>query len=264
MNSINVTIIAIILLAISTIAGSGLVFFIKKNLTDKASNIIIGLASGIMMSVSFFGLLIPAIEESELQYGNLAVLPVVGGFLLGGVVLFILDKIIPHFHATSKEEEGLENNSLSKNLKLFLAVTMHNIPEGIAVGLACGLALTHTSDSSYMWAALSLAIGIAIQNFPEGAAISISMVDDGVSKKKAFGFGALSGVVEPISAIITIFVASSLSSLLPYLLSFSAGAMIYLTIEELLPEARKGNHVHHGLWAFMIGFALMMILELVL
>lgn len=263
MNSTIVTIIAMILLCFSTVIGSALVFLVKKNLSDKASNIIIGLASGIMISVSFFGLLIPSIEESEAIYGNLAVLPVIGGFLLGGVVLFVLDRIIPHFHATSKEEEGLKNN-FSKNLKLFLAVTMHNIPEGIAVGLACGLAMTHVDDSSYMWAALSLAIGIAIQNFPEGAAISISMVDDGISKKKAFGFGALSGIVEPLSALITIFIASSLTNLLPYLLSFSAGAMIYVTIEELLPEARKGDHIHHGLWAFMIGFCLMMALELVL
>ena len=262
MNSTIVTIIAMILLCFSTVIGSALVFLVKKNLSDKASNIIIGLASGIMISVSFFGLLIPSIEESEAIYGNLAVLPVIGGFLLGGVVLFVLDRIIPHFHATSKEEEGLKNN-FSKNLKLFLAVTMHNIPEGIAVGLACSLALNH-SEPSYMWAALSLAIGISIQNFPEGAAISLSMQDSGMKKVESFGFGAISGIVEPIAAIITILIASTSTVLLPYLLSFSAGAMIYVTIEELLPEARKGDHIHYGLWAFMIGFAIMMSLELIL
>ena len=263
MDAITVIIISLLILAFSTIFGSAVVFFIKDNLSDKASNIIIGLASGIMISVSFFGLLLPAIEEAEILFENLAILPVVLGFLLGGVVLFLLDRLVPHLHATSKEEEGLENNSLSKNLKLFLAVTMHNVPEGIAVGLACSLALNN-QDPSYMWAALSLAIGISIQNFPEGAAVSISMVDDGVSKLKAFGFGAVSGIVEPLSAIITILLASSSGALLPLLLSFSAGAMIYVTIEELLPEARKGDNVHHGLWAFMIGFAIMMTLELIL
>ena len=263
MNATIICIISLLILTFSTVLGSGLVFFIKDKLSDKASNVIIGLASGIMISVSFFGLLIPAIEESENLYGDFAIVPVVVGFLLGGVILFLLDRFVPHIHATTNEEEGIENTSLSKNLKLFLAVTMHNIPEGIAVGLACSLALNN-SDPSYMWAALSLAIGISIQNFPEGAAISLSMQDSGMKKGESFGFGAISGIVEPIAAIITILIASTSTVLLPYLLSFSAGAMIYVTIEELLPEARKGDHIHYGLWAFMIGFAIMMSLELIL
>ncbi len=260
---LNITIISLSLIFIATTLGSMLVFFFKKNFSDKTNNIIIGLASGIMIAASFFGLLNPAIEEATKTYHKLAFLPVIGGFLFGGLFLYLLDKIIPHFHKTSDEEEGIKTNKITKNTKFFLAVTMHNIPEGIAVGLACGLAFTNQSEVAMM-SALSLAIGIAIQNFPEGAAVSIPLLEDGLSKNKAFLIGVSSGIVEPIFGILTFFLASYLTVTLPYLLAFAAGAMFYVTIEELLPEARRGNYIHYGLWSFMIGFAIMMILEITL
>lgn len=257
------TLISFSIIFLSTTMGSALVFVVKKNLTDKLGNVIIGLASGIMVAVSFFGLLLPSIEESQVMYGNLALFPVVGGFMFGGLVLYLLDKLIPHFHNTSNEDEGLNSGNVKRNTKLFLAVTMHNIPEGIAVGLACGLAFRNNDMASTM-SSLALAIGIAIQNFPEGMAISIPMLEEGLSKKKSFLFGMTSGLVEPIAAFVAFFVASSINGIMPFILSFSGGAMIYVTIEELLPEARKGNYVHYGLWSFMIGFALMMMLELMI
>lgn len=263
MTPLFVTFISILLIFLATTLGSALVFFVKSSLSDKVGNVIIGLASGIMIAVSFFGLLLPSIEEAEVVYGNFASFPVVGGFLFGGVVLYLLDRLIPHFHKISNEEEGPKSSSVKRNTKLFLAVTMHNIPEGIAVGLACGLAFSNGDIGSCM-SALALSIGIAIQNFLEGMAISIPMLEEGMDKKRAFLFGMSSGIVEPVSAVASFFVASTLNGIMPYILSFSAGAMIYVTIEELLPEARKGNYVHYGLWSFMIGFSLMMMLELII
>lgn len=269
MNPTIVSVICLGMIFLATTLGSALVFFFKKNFGDKVGNIIIGLASGIMVAAAFFGLLIPAIEESEKTYTNplIAFMPVVGGFILGGLFLYVLDKVIPHYHEQSKEEEGIKTNKITRHTKFFLAVTMHNIPEGISVGLACGLFLNSFSsgnpDQSLMWGAISLAIGIAIQNVPEGAAVSIPLLEDGISKPKAFLMGTASGVVEPIFGIIAVFVASALDAAMPYMLSFAAGAMIYVTIDELLPEARRGNYVHYGLWSFMIGFALMMSLEII-
>ncbi len=263
MTPLLMTTICLSIIFMATCVGSSLVFLIKKNFSDKTNNIIIGLASGIMISASFFGLLLPSIQQSKTSYGKLSFIPVVIGFLLGGLLLYLLDKLIPHFHQTSLEEEGIKTNKINKHTKFLLAVTMHNIPEGIAVGLSCGLMFNSNQDS-LMMSALSLAIGIAIQNIPEGAAVSVPLIEDNVSKPKAFLMGVVSGIVEPIAGIIAVFISSSVTSLLPYLLSFGAGAMFYVTIEELLPEARRGNYIHHGLWAFMIGFVIMMIFELVL
>lgn len=267
MTPILMTIICLSMIFLATTLGALLVFFFNKNFSDKLNNVIIGLASGIMIAASFFGLLQPSIDQADSQFGNLSFLVVVSGFLVGGLILYILDKIVPHFHQASNEEEGMHTKNMTKRTKFFLAVTMHNIPEGIAVGLACGLAFNGTSSSntmSLMMSAFSLALGIAIQNFPEGAAVSIPMLEDGVKKPKAFVLGMLSGLVEPIFGIIAVFIASSLTSILPFLLSLAAGAMFYVTIDELLPEARRGDYVHFGLWSFMIGFAIMMILELTL
>ncbi len=266
MDATFVSILCLGLIFLSTSLGSTLVFFFKRNFSDKVGNVIIGLASGIMVSASFFGLLLPSMElakQSQYLPNYFSFLPPLLGFLLGGFLLYIMDKLIPHLHLNSGEEEG-PKTKLSKNVKFFFAVTIHNIPEGISVGLACGLALANQGETSYVGAALSLAIGIAIQNFPEGAAVSIPLLEEGISKPKSFLMGVASGVVEPIFGLITLLIAPYVKEALPYLLSIASGAMIYVTIDELLPEARKGDYVHYGLWSFMIGFAIMMVLEMTL
>lgn len=262
MSAINVTIISCLILFLSTLLGSSLVFLIRKNISFKLSNMILGFASGIMISAGIFGLLIPAIEEAQISYKNLAILPVVIGFILGGLFLNLLDKVIPHFHKERNEEEGPKNN-LTKQLKFFLAVLIHNIPEGLAVGFACGLALT-TNNQTLILSALSLAIGISIQNFPEGVAVSIPLHEEGMSRPKAFIYGAFSGIVEPLFAVVGILLATQITFILPWLLAFSSGAMIYVTIDELLPAARKEGHEHFGLWAFMLGFIMMLCLEILI
>ena len=266
MSALVVSIISISIIFLGTTLGSSLVYFFKQKFSDVVSDIIIGLASGIMIAASFFGLLVPAIQDGSDIYGNFNVLAIIGGFLFGGLFLYALDKIIPHIHSISKEEEGIKTEKVSNNLKFFLAVTIHNIPEGIAVGLACGLALNSNGDSSIIFSCLSLAIGIAIQNVPEGAAVSIPLLDDEVSKNKAFLMGLGSGIVEPIFAILAaLFVAFvDLILILPILLAFAAGAMIYVTIDELLPKTRQSTNPHYGLWCFMIGFMIMMALEILL
>lgn len=262
MNSIIVSIISLSIIFLATTLGSSFVFFIKKEISIKVNNMILGFASGIMVSASFFGLLLPSIEQSKVYFSNIYYLPPILGFLIGGLILYLLDKLIPHFHKNTNVEEG-KSSSLNKNIKFFLAVTIHNIPEGLAVGFACGLALTSNNDISLIYSCLSLAIGIAIQNIPEGAAVSIPLLNDGMKKSKSFLFGTLSGIVEPIFGIIGLFLAQ-LSIVTPWLLSIACGAMIYVTLDELLPESRKGGYEHYGLWSFMIGFVLMMSLEMLL
>ena len=262
MSAILVSIISCLILFLSTAIGASLVFVFRKNLSPKVSNAILGFASGIMIAAGIFGLLIPAIEEAEAIYPTYAFIPVVIGFILGGIFLNILDHVIPHFHKDRDEDEGPKIN-LTKQIKFFLAVLIHNIPEGLAVGFACGLALT-TNDQTLILSALSLAIGISIQNLPEGTAVAIPLYEEGMKKEKAFLYGTISGIVEPLFAIIGIFIATHIALLLPWLLAFSAGAMIYVTVDELLPAARKEGHEHFGLWAFMLGFIIMLLLELLL
>jgi ZIP family zinc transporter len=266
MNPIVISIISLSIIALGTTLGSSLVFFLKKTFSNKISAIIMGFASGIMIAAGFLGLLIPAIEEATLSYDKLAVIPVIIGFLLGGILLFLLDKLIPHIHINTNEEEGNSESKISKNLKFFLAVTIHNIPEGLAVGFALGLAFKSDASNmdSALISALTLAIGMCIQNIPEGAAISVPMLKEGISKPKAFFYGFFSGIVEPIFGILGLLLASNLVFLLPWLLAFSAGAMIYVTVDELLPSMREHGHYHLGIWAFMIGLSIMMVLELVL
>lgn len=266
MDALGTSIFALSIIFIATTSGAALVFLFHKTFSDKIGNIIIGLASGIMFAASIFGLLIPSMNLSkQINYmpSYLAFLPPLSGFLAGGLLLYIMDKLVPHSHINSKEEEG-PKSKLPKNAKFFFAVTLHNIPEGISVGLACGLALSNPSNQAYLGAALSLAIGIAIQNFPEGAAVSIPMLEEGTSKPKAFLLGMGSGIVEPIFGLLALLLANYLGEALPYLLSLASGAMIYVTIDELLPESRKGNYIHYGIWSFMFGFAIMMVLELIL
>lgn len=260
MNAIVTSIISISIIFLATTLGSAFAFFFKKDFGPKTNNVILGFAGGIMISASIFGLILPSISESKNLYPDFSYLPPILGFLAGGLLLYLMDKLIPHFHRSSGVEEGKES-SLGKNFKFFLAVTIHNIPEGLSVGFACGMALKGgTTDLIY--GALSLAIGIAIQNVPEGAAVSIPMLGDGETKGKAFLFGTLSGIVEPIFAIAGLFLAQ-LSFITPWLLAFAAGAMFYVTLDEILPESRKEHYEHYGLWSFMIGFAVMMLLELI-
>lgn len=259
-----VTIISLSIIFLGTTLGSSFVFIFKKNLSNRVNSIILGFASGIMIAAGFLGLLIPSIEEAKNIYGDYAVFPVIVGFILGGLLLFGLDKLIPHIHINSNEEEGTKNNKLSKNIKFFLAVTIHNIPEGIAVGFALGLAFNTEPNSLQIFSALSLAIGMFIQNVPEGTAIALPLTQAGMNKGKAFLLGVLSGAVEPIFGLLGLLLASSFTFLLPWLLAFSAGAMIYVTVDELLPSMRENGCYHVGIWAFMIGFSIMTILELVL
>ena len=260
------TVVCLSIIFLATTLGSTMVYFFKSNLSKRLNSIIMGLASGIMLSVSIFGLVIPAMEDASIYYGDLDFLPVVVGFILGCLLLYLLDKIVPHLHQNKDEyEEGPKTNKLDKKTKFFLAVTMHNIPEGIAVGLAASLAVIHKDDPTLVMSALSLATAIAIQNFPEGAAVSIPLLQDGLSKNKSFMYGFISGVVEPIFGVIAFFLATYLApSLMSWLLSFAAGAMIYVTCEELIPDIQSDDGSHFGIWSFIIGFISMMLMELLL
>ena len=220
-----------------------------------------GFASGVMIAASVWSLLIPSIDMAEEQ-GIVAWIPASLGFLLGIAFLLILDSVIPHLHLNSEKPEGVKAK-LKKTTMMMLAVTLHNIPEGMAVGVVIAGALSQNSGIT-MAGALALAIGIAIQNFPEGAIISMPLKSEGVSKPKAFLYGTLSGIVEPIGAIITILLTNLVVPILPYLLSFAAGAMIYVVVEELIPEAQEGEHSNIGTIGVALGFVIMMILDVAL
>ena len=220
---------------LGTTLGAAMVFFMKNIINNKVQKILLGFASGVMIAASIWSLLIPSIDMAEEQ-GAIAWVPASIGFLFGIVFLLVLDSIIPHLHLNSEKPEGVKAK-LKKTTMMMLAVTLHNIPEGMAVGVVIAGALTGNSGIT-MAGALALAIGIAIQNFPEGAIISMPLKSEGVSKPKAFLYGTLSGIVEPIGAIITILLTNLVVPILPYLLSFAAGAMIYVVVEELIPEAQ--------------------------
>ena len=230
-------------------------------MNKKIEKILLGFASGVMIAASVWSLLIPSINMAEEQ-GKIAWIPTSIGFLFGIVFLLVLDSIIPHLHQDQEKPEGLKS-SFKKTTMLMLAVTLHNIPEGMAVGVTLAGALTENIGISIA-GAMALAIGIAIQNFPEGAIISMPLRAEGVSKPKAFLYGALSGIVEPIGAIITILLTSHVLPILPYILSFAAGAMIYVVVEELIPESQEGEHSNIGTIGVAIGFVVMMILDTVL
>jgi len=246
---------------IGTTLGAAIVFVLKNYISVNLQKGLLGFASGVMVAASVWSLLIPAIDMSE-DMGKLSFIPAVVGFAIGIVFLLSLDKIIPHLHINSDEPEGMKSK-LKKSTMLVLAVTLHNIPEGMAVGVVfAGLA---TGKSGITAAgAFALAIGIAIQNIPEGAIISFPLKSEGVSRKKAFLYGMSSGVVEPIAAVITIILTSIVVPILPYLLSFAAGAMIYVVVEELIPEASEGEHSDIGTIGFAVGFLIMMTLDVAL
>ena len=246
---------------LGTTLGSSLVFLMKDKLNKKIEKIILGFASGVMIAASIWSLLIPSINMAEEQ-GVIAWVPAAAGFLLGIVFLLILDSLIPHLHLGSEKPEGVKSK-LKKTTMMVLAVTLHNIPEGMAVGVTFAGALLGNAGIT-MTGAIALAIGIAIQDFPEGAIVSMPLKSEGMSKSRAFLYGALSGIVEPIAAIITILLINVLTPILPYLLAFAAGAMIYVVVEELIPESQTGEHSNLGTIGVAIGFVIMMILDVAL
>ncbi|MDF2821448.1 MAG: zinc/iron permease [Clostridiales bacterium] len=246
---------------IGTVLGAGCVFFLKNRIKPVVQKGLLGFASGVMVAAAVWSLLIPAIDMSE-HMGKFSFVPAVVGFAVGIAFLLLMDQIVPHLHLGSEDPEGI-TSSLKKNTMLVLAVTLHNIPEGMAVGVIFAGLATGSSDISVA-GAFALAIGIAIQNIPEGAIISLPLKSEGTSRKKAFLYGILSGIVEPIGAIITILLTSIVLPILPYLLSFAAGAMIYVVVEELIPEASEGDHSNIGTIGFAVGFLIMMTLDVAL
>ncbi len=246
---------------LGTTLGSALVFLMKDKINKKVEKLLLGFASGVMIAASIWSLIIPSINMAEEQ-GAIAWLPAAVGFLLGIVFLLTLDSLIPHLHLGSEKPEGVKSK-LKKTTMMVLAVTLHNIPEGMAVGVTFAGALLGNAGIT-MTGAIALAIGIAVQDFPEGAIVSLPLKAEGMSKPKAFLYGALSGIVEPIAAIITILLINVLTPILPYLLAFAAGAMIYVVVEELIPESQSGEHSNIGTIGVAIGFVIMMILDVAL
>lgn len=246
---------------LGTALGSACVLFMKDRMNPMLQRALTGFAAGVMVAASIWSLLIPAMEQSEAM-GKWSFIPAVAGFWLGILFLLVLDRIVPHLHMNSDKAEGPES-SLQKTTMLVLAVTLHNLPEGMAVGVVYAGLLAGNSGITTT-GALALSLGIAIQNFPEGAIISMPLRAEGVSKKKAFLYGALSGAVEPIGAALTILAAGLFVPVLPYLLSFAAGAMLYVVVEELIPEMSEGEHSNVGTILFAVGFAVMMALDVAL
>lgn len=255
------TLIGIMIPFVGTALGSAMVFFMKKEMNKKLEKMLLGFAAGVMIAASVWSLLIPAIEMAE-QKGGISWMPPAVGFLLGMGFLLLLDTLTPHLHYTDEKPEGIPAQ-LKKTTMLVLAVTLHNIPEGMAVGVTFAGVLSENTMMT-LTGAFALSVGIAIQNFPEGAIISMPLKSQGLSRKRAFFYGAMSGIVEPIAALITILLTGLVVPLLPYLLSFAAGAMIYVVVEELIPEAQAGEHSNISTVGVAVGFVLMMILDVAL
>lgn len=255
------TLVGLLIPFLGTTLGAGMVFFMKNQINTKVQKLLLGFASGVMISASIWSLMIPSLDMAKEQ-GEISWLPAAIGFLLGIIFLLILDKITPHLHLNSEKPEGLKAK-LKNSTMLILAVTIHNIPEGMAVGVVFAGMLVGNISMSFA-GALALAIGIAIQNFPEGAIISMPLRAEGISKSKAFLYGTLSGIVEPIAAVITILLTGLVVPILPYILSFAAGAMIYVVVEELIPDAQSGEHSNLSVIGVTLGFVLMMILDVAL
>ncbi|HIW21491.1 MAG TPA: ZIP family metal transporter [Candidatus Dorea intestinavium] len=258
-------IIGILIPFLGTTLGAACVFFMRDQFRPRVQKALLGFASGVMVAASVWSLLIPAMEMSA-DKGRLSFMPAAIGFLLGVLFLLTLDHVTPHLHLGSDKPEGPSKQvkKLKKNTMMVFAVTLHNIPEGMAIGVVFA-GLIAGNGNVTMAGAYALTIGIAIQNFPEGAIISMPLKsDNGLSKKKAFLYGTGSGIVEPIAALLTIAVTRAIQSVLPYLLAFAAGAMIYVVVEELVPEASQGEHSNIGTIGFAVGFTIMMILDVAL
>lgn len=257
-------VVTIVLLVpfLGTVLGSSLVFFMRKEMNKKLEKILNGFAAGVMLAASIWSLILPSINMSG-DMGNFSWVPAAIGFLLGIGFLLLLDSIIPHLHKDTDVPEGIKTGRMKKNTMLVLAVTLHNIPEGMAVGVVLAGCIYGSTVITVM-GALTLAIGIAIQNFPEGAIISMPLAANGTTKKKAFLLGSLSGVVEPIFGGLAILLITFVTPILPYILSFAAGAMVYVIVEELIPEAQSGEHTNWVTVSLAIGFILMMVLDITL
>ncbi len=269
-------IIGLLLPFLGTTLGSAMVFFLKKDMRPGVQKFLLGFAAGVMIAASVWSLLIPALQMTTESAGSASLLgkaswiPAAGGFLLGIFFLLLMDTVIPHLHTNSTHPEGpaQQTATLAKSTMLVLAVTLHNIPEGMAVGVVFASMISAgelgAAGTVSLAAAMTLSLGIAIQNFPEGAVISMPLKGSGLSRGKAFLYGTASGIVEPIAAIITILLAELVVQILPWLLSFAAGAMIYVVVEELIPESQDGEHSNIGTIGVAFGFALMMVLDVAL
>ena len=258
-NYIYQLVVGLLLPLVGTTLGCSMIFVLKKDMDKKVEKVLLGFASGVMIAASVWSLLIPSIDMAS----GIKWIPAAVGFMVGILFLLLLDTVIPHLHLNNDKPEGLPSK-LNKSFMLVLAVTLHNIPEGMAVGVVFAGMMANQAEISLM-AAMALSIGIAIQNFPEGAIISLPLrSEEGMGKGKAFLYGAVSGIVEPVAAGITILLFRFIQPLLPYLLAFAAGAMIYVVVEELIPEASEGEHSNIGTIGFAAGFVLMMILDVAL
>lgn len=260
MNPVFLALLGTMFTFLATALGAATVFFFKKDIPHGMQRAFLGFAAGVMIAASVWSLLIPAMEMAQ-QAGGVAWLPAAGGFVLGAAFLLLLDRLLPHLHPGSDRPEGLKS-SFARTTMLVLAVTLHNIPEGLAVGLAFGLA--GEGGVMSLSGALALSLGMALQNFPEGAAISLPLKKEGLSNARSFAYGALSGIVEPVAGVLGVLVAGSITGVMPWFLSFAAGAMIYVVVEELIPEASLGEHSHTGTLSVMLGFLVMMVLDVAL
>lgn len=262
LNPVLLALIATLFTWFVTAAGSSMVFFFKT-INKKILNSMLGFAAGIMIAASFWSLLKPAIEMAE-ENGTVPWMPALVGFLSGGAFLLIVDIILPHLHMglSTDKAEGIKT-SWQRSILLVLAITLHNIPEGLAVGVAFG-ALANNPDVGVLSGAVALAIGIGLQNFPEGAAVSIPLRREGFTRLRAFNYGQLSGMVEPVAGVIGAYLVLAIEPLLPYALSFAAGAMIFVVVEELIPESQTGNETNFSTIGAMLGFATMMFLDVAL
>ncbi len=247
---------------LATAAGSAMVFFFRDEINPAIQRVFLGFAAGVMIAASVWSLLNPAIEMAQ-EMGQPGWLPAAGGFLLGALFLLGLDTFLPHLHPGSREAEGLPSR-LPKNVLLVLAVTLHNIPEGMAVGLSFAMAAQGEEGAVTLAGALALALGMGLQNFPEGAAVSLPLRQEGMSRRRCFLLGAGSGAVEPIGGVIAVLVAGQVAPLMPWFLAFAAGAMIYVVVEELIPEAHLGEHSNSGTMGVLAGFLVMMVLDVAL
>ncbi|MGI6070940.1 MAG: ZIP family metal transporter [Blautia sp.] len=255
------TFLGILIPFAGTTLGAACVFFVRRELKASVQKALLGFASGVMVAASVWSLLIPSMDMSA-GMGKFAFIPAAAGLLLGFAFLLLMDKTVPHLHIGCDEAEGIQCK-LNKTSMLVLAVTLHNIPEGMAVGVVFAGMLSSSTEIT-MAGAFALSLGIAIQNFPEGAIISLPLKSEGQSRTKAFIYGTLSGIVEPVAAGITILLAAYIEPVLPYLLAFAAGAMLYVVVEELIPEASEGEHSNIATIGFALGFAVMMILDVAL
>ncbi|MBR2028623.1 MAG: ZIP family metal transporter [Oscillospiraceae bacterium] len=247
---------------VGTVIGSAGVFFLKGKMGDKLQRSLTGFAAGVMVAASVWSLIIPAMNQSE-HMGKFAFVPALIGVWLGFMAMLFLDSFVPHMHINSQCPEGKNCNSLGKSAMMVMAVALHNLPEGMAVGVVAASWLSGNESVTFA-AAVAFSIGIAIQNMPEGAIISMPLKSNGMKKGKAFGYGVISGAVEPLGAIITILLSAFVVPVLPYLLSFAAGAMLYVVVEELIPEMSQGKHSNIGTVFFAVGFTLMMVLDVAL